>query len=294
MLKRRILLIISAILIITSVGCSNKSKEKNTADTGKDVVVDQNAEKKDEGKEEGTAEKKENEDKESNLSEDKKDVAEDSNKNNTTTAENTKPKVPTNSNNGSGSTVTETKPPVTKPESPKPETPKPEEAKPETPKPEEVKPETPKPDESKPESGNSGAVEEKPEENSIAVKEIADKIMKDIRFGMVGTMGEDQAKEFYALDPSLVSEYMIFHAMINVRSDELAIFKVKDKKDIDKIKAGILKRQEMLNNIWKQYLPDQHEKVKNYVIVEKDNYIMYSISDNQEKAKEIFNSFFSK
>lgn len=289
MLKRRILLIISAILIITSVGCSNKSKEKNTADTGKDVVVDQNAEKKDEGKEEGTAEKKENEDKENNLSGDKQDVAVDSNKDNTTGTEVAKPKEPANSNTGSGSTVTETKPPVIKPE-----TPKPEEVKPETPKPEEVKPETPKPDESKPESGNSGAVEEKPEEKSIAVKEIADKIMKEIRFGMVGTMGEDQAKEFYALDPSLVSEYVIYHAMINVRSDELAIFKVKDKKDIEKIKAGILKRQEMLNNIWKQYLPDQHEKVKNYIIIEKDNYIMYSISDNQEKAKEIFNSFFSK
>lgn len=290
MLKKKVLLIISAILIITSVGCSNKSKEKNTADSSKDVIVGQNTEKKDEDKEEGTADKKDNEDKENNLSGDNQDVVVDSNKDNTTTTEATKPKEPANSNTGSGSTVTETKPPVTKPEDPKPVTPKPEEVKPETPKPEEIKPEVPKPEEPKPETGNSGAVEEK----VIPVKEIADKIKEEIKLGMMGTMDEDRAKEFYALDPGLVSEYVIYHAMINVRSDELAIFKIKDKKDIDKIKAGILKRQEMLNNIWKQYLPDQHEKVKNYVIVEKDNYIMYSISDNQEKAKEIFNSFFSK
>lgn len=243
MLRKKILIILSTILIITSVGCGNKSKDAGNVNDNQSVV-EENIEKEDEDTK-----------------------PED----NSTADETTKPEKPVES--------------VTKPETSKPEVAKPETPKPQPPKQETVKPTAPKPEE-KPTP--------KPEEKSVATKDIADKIVKDLEFPATLEMDEERAKEFYALDTTLVSEFAIYQAMMNVKSDEVSVFKVKDKKNIEKVKEGILKRQEQLTNVWKQYLPDQYEKVQNYIILEKDNYIMYCISDNQEKAEEIFNSFFSK
>lgn len=241
MLRKKMLIILSTILIITSVGCGNKSKDTGSVNDNQNVV-EENIEKEDD------------------------DIKPEDNP---STDETTKPKEPAES---------VTNPEITKPETSKPETPKPQPPKQET-----VKPPTPKPEE-KPVP--------KPEEKSVATKDIADKIVKDLEFPATLEMAKEQATEFYALDTNLLSEYTIYQAMMNIRSDEVSIFKVKDKKDIEKIKESILKRQEQLTNIWKQYLPDQYEKVQNYIILEKGSYIMYCVSDNQEKAEEIFNNFF--
>lgn len=253
MLKKKISLIISAILIITSVGCSNKPKDK--VDDSQKPVVEESVDKKEDKPED-------------------KDESKDKN----TSTETEKPKEPTDT----------TKPTVTQPEAPKPETPKPQQPKPETPKPPAPKPEekpAPKP-ETKPEI--------KPEEKAVATKDIADKLKEGLDLPSTMALDEERAKEAYGLDTNLLSEYTIYVAMMNVKSDEIAIFKVKDSKDIAKVKESIAKRQEQLTKTWQQYLPDQYEKVQNHIIIEKGNYVMYCISDNQEKAEEIFNSFFKK
>lgn len=128
-------------------------------------------------------------------------------------------------------------------------------------------------------------------EVNVAVNDIADKIINEIDMGAMGTMQDEMAEASYPFDRSIVSEFVIYHAMMNVHSDEFAVFKVKDKNKISEIESAIENRVEELNKIWETYLPDQHEKVKNYIVEKNGNYVMFAITSDQEKAKEIFNSY---
>lgn len=135
------------------------------------------------------------------------------------------------------------------------------------------------------------AEENDSKEVNVAVNDIADKIIDEIEMGQLLTMPDEMAEASYPFDRSIVSEFVIYQAMMNVQSDEFAIFKVKDKDKISEIESAIENRAQKLNKIWETYLPDQHEKVKNYIVEKNGNYVMFAVTPDQEKAKEIFDSF---
>lgn len=264
MLKKIILLLISTLIILAPAGCSKKDKGQNVANSDQQVI-EQNQSKDDEDKNKEEVNNSEAEKKEEVKKEEEKNSNEASNQNQSSNNN--------QSNNKPGN--------VAKPEPPKQT--KPDEnnqSKPSNPG-ETQKPETPK-------------EPEKPEKQEPSVKDIGDKIVKEVIRGKLMPTNEEIAKETYPFDRSLVSEYIIYQAMINVRSDEIAVFKVKDTSNIAEVEKGIQKRLDQLDKIWQSYLPDQYDKVKKHIILKKDNYILFSISDDQKKAEEIFNSFFSK
>ncbi|WP_055665395.1 DUF4358 domain-containing protein [Desnuesiella massiliensis] len=258
MLKKIILLLISVFIMLAPAGCSKKDKGQ-TVDNSDKQVVEKNESKDDENKNKEEVNNSEAEKKEEVKKEEEKNNNEASDQN--------------QSNNKPGN--------IAKPEPPKQT--KPDEnnqSKPSNPG-ETHKPETPK-------------EPEKPAKQEPSVKEISDKILKEVKFSHVVAMNEELSKEFYPFDRNLVSEYIIYNAMINVKSDEVAVFKVKDASNISEVEKGIQKRVDQLEKIWQSYLQDQYDKVKKHVILKKDNYILFSVSDDQKKVEEIFNSFFSK
>lgn len=267
MLKKIILLLISTLIILAPTGCSKKDKGQDVANNDQ-KVVEKNESKDDEDKNKEEVNNSEAEKKEEAKKEEEKNNNETSNQNKNSNTN--------QSNNKPGNVV--------KPEPPKPT--KPDEnnqSKPDNPggTGETQKPETPK-------------EPENPEKQEPSVKDIADKIVKEVIHGKLMATNEEMAKETYPFDRSLVSEYIIYQAMINVRSDEIAVFKVKDASNIAEVEKGIQKRLDLLDKIWQSYLPDQYDKVKKHIILKKDNYILFSVSDDQKKVEEIFNSFFSK
>jgi hypothetical protein len=262
MLKKATLILISSLLVITAVGCSRKEKQQSTVNSIEKPVVEDKVQKESE----------------SNTSEvkDKEDVKEEN-----------KPADNTTNNKPAESAKPNEAKPVTKPQEPKPE---PEKPKPETIQPEITAPKDPNPEPQKPEVSKP----EEPQKVSPKVNEIAEKIIQEVEFGRLVSMPEDLSTDFYPFDRNLVSEYVIHFSMINVNSDEIAIFKVKDAKSLAEIEKGIQKRLEQLDKTWSHYLPAQYDKVKQHIIIKKDNYIMFTVSSNQDKVREVFNGFFSK
>ncbi|WP_158602387.1 DUF4358 domain-containing protein [Cohnella endophytica] len=107
-------------------------------------------------------------------------------------------------------------------------------------------------------------------------------------------MGADQFKESYGIDTSLLSEYTVRMPLMNVKTNEIAIFKVKDAKKIDTVKKGIVKRAEAVQKQFETYLPDQYENAKNYKIVVKGNYVLFLISESASDLEKAFTAAFDK
>ena len=129
--------------------------------------------------------------------------------------------------------------------------------------------------------------ESKPETN--VVQSVWNDISK-LSLPNLTAMDDATLAAMYGINASDLEEYICMMPLMGVHSTEFFIAKVKDGK-MDTVKAGIAKRQADLDAQWSQYLPDQHELVKNYKLVTNGNYVLFAISEYASDAVSIFNSY---
>ena len=82
--------------------------------------------------------------------------------------------------------------------------------------------------------------------------------------------------------------------MMNVKTNEIAILKVKDEKDIPKAESAVKQRAENVKKQFETYLPDQYENAKNYKLMTKGKYVLFVISEDADKLVNVYNSFFEE
>ena len=129
--------------------------------------------------------------------------------------------------------------------------------------------------------------ESKPETN--VVQSVWNDISK-LSLPNLTAMDDATLAAMYGINVSDLEEYICMMPLMGVHSTEFFIAEVKDGK-MDTVKAGIAKRQADLDAQWSQYLPDQHELVKNYKLVTNGNYVLFAISEYASDAVTIFNSY---
>lgn len=129
--------------------------------------------------------------------------------------------------------------------------------------------------------------ESKPQTN--AVQSTWDDISK-LSLPNLTAMDDATLSAMYGINASDLEEYVCMMPLMGVHSTEFFIAEVKDGK-MDTVKAGIAKRQADLDAQWSQYLPDQHELVKNYKLVTNGNYVLFAVSEYADKAVSIFDSY---
>ncbi len=96
-------------------------------------------------------------------------------------------------------------------------------------------------------------------------------------------------KDWYHLDPALLEEYTIRIPMMNVKTNELAVLKVKDAADLPVVQAAIEQRAADVQKQFETYLPDQYENAKNYKLITEGNYILFVISESADELVAVFN-----
>lgn len=82
----------------------------------------------------------------------------------------------------------------------------------------------------------------------------------------------------------------VYAAMMNVNADEIILLEAKDETAAAALKAGLEKELAAQTQTWEQYLPEQFEKVKNNLIKQNGNKLIYITYDKPEKIAEIFDA----
>lgn len=98
--------------------------------------------------------------------------------------------------------------------------------------------------------------------------------------------------DLYHLDTALLEQFTIRMPMMNVKTNEIAILQVKDAKDIPLVEDAVKQRAADVQKQFENYLPDQYENAKNYKLINKENYVLFVISDQADELVNEFNSFF--
>ncbi|MDF2837834.1 MAG: hypothetical protein K0Q63_3474 [Paenibacillus sp.] len=121
-----------------------------------------------------------------------------------------------------------------------------------------------------------------------------DNITGDIELPPLIEVSGDQIKDYYYFDGSELLDGGVFkQALMNTKATELVVVKLKSGEHYDAVKEGLTKRAEDIIKTFSTYLPDQHEDAKNYQIVRNGNYVMLSISHDQDAVKKAFEASFN-
>ncbi|WP_332651251.1 DUF4358 domain-containing protein [Lysinibacillus sp. 54212] len=132
------------------------------------------------------------------------------------------------------------------------------------------------------------------EEPELSAKEMIDKMLDMVEQPALMELQPDQVKDFYTLNTDKIEELSIRIPMMNIKTNEIAIFKVKDEKDVAEVEDAVKARAEAVQKQFETYLPDQYENAKNYKVVTKGKYVLFVISDQADEIVKIYHSFFEK
>ena len=100
-------------------------------------------------------------------------------------------------------------------------------------------------------------------ETNLTPKEMIDEMLAKVEQPSLMEVEEDMVAQLYHLAPSLLEDYSIRMPMMNVKSNEIAILKVKDAKDISTVETAVKERATDIQKQFEQYLPDQYKNAQN-------------------------------
>lgn len=129
--------------------------------------------------------------------------------------------------------------------------------------------------------------------SSSTPAEMMDAILAAVEQPALMDMDAEMIKDMYHFDPDLADQFVAKIPMMNVKTNEIAIFKLKDATSLPIIEEGMSQRAADVQKQFETYLQDQYENAKNYKIVVHDNYVLFVISDSTDKIVEQFNDFFA-
>ncbi|CAH1057795.1 DUF4358 domain-containing protein [Paenibacillus pseudetheri] len=93
-------------------------------------------------------------------------------------------------------------------------------------------------------------------ETNLTPKEMIDEMLAKVEQPSLMEVEADMVGQLYHLDPALLEDYSIRIPMMNVKSNEISILKVKDAKDISTVETAVKERATDIQKQFEQYLPD--------------------------------------
>lgn len=129
-------------------------------------------------------------------------------------------------------------------------------------------------------------------EASKSAKEMTEQMVTEVEQPALLELTAEELKNLYNLDAAKLEDYSVRIPMMNVKTNEIAIFKVKDAKDVAEVEAAVKTRAENVMKTFEHYLQDQYENAKNYKIVTKGNYVLFVISDQADELIKVYDRFF--
>ncbi len=131
-------------------------------------------------------------------------------------------------------------------------------------------------------------------EPTLTANEMVDEMLAKVEQPMMMEVTGEQVQEVYNIDPEKLEDYAIRIPMMNVKTNEIAILKVKDAADVSAVEEALKQRAQTVQQQFETYLPDQYENAKNYKLVTKGNYVLFVISDQADELVAEYDRFFNE
>ena len=113
-----------------------------------------------------------------------------------------------------------------------------------------------------------------------------------IDFSTLKEITVDEINNIFDIDSQIIEEFYGEIPTVSLSADEIIIVKVKDNSDIKNVEEKFKLRAKNIASNFKDYLEKEYVLASNPLIYSKGNYVIFAISDNNNKIKEIFEEKF--
>lgn len=131
-------------------------------------------------------------------------------------------------------------------------------------------------------------------EASKSAKEMTEQMVTEVEQPSLMELSAEEMKDNYNIDPAKLEDFSVRIPMMNVKTNEIAIFKVKNANDVADVEAAVKARAENVMKQFEHYLPNQYENAKNHKLIIKGNYVLLVISESADELVKVYDSFFEK
>lgn len=129
----------------------------------------------------------------------------------------------------------------------------------------------------------------KTDNSVIDVKQLGTNLATEITYeDEVAEIDLDTAKNIYDFGEAEVTEYSIYVSS-GATAEEIAVISCKDSVSAKKIEEAFETRIKNQKTSFQDYVPEELKKLEKAVVIKKGNTVILSVSNEEEKAKEIIN-----
>lgn len=128
---------------------------------------------------------------------------------------------------------------------------------------------------------------------TVDVQKAAKTLISSVKFqDQMSEVSQETAVKIYGIGSGDVVKAAVYEST-GATAEEVAAFEAKDGKAADRVKQKAEERVETQKAGFQDYQPKEMEKLKNPVLVEKGNYVILCVSNDNEAAKKTVDGFFS-
>lgn len=136
--------------------------------------------------------------------------------------------------------------------------------------------------------------EEETIDPDLSTDEMVEKMLNEVEQPELMELNAEQIEDFYGVDMEKIEEYTVRVPMMNVKTNEVSIFKVKEIEEIESVEHSVKQRAEDVQKQFENNLPDQYENAKNFMIKTKGKYISFVISEDADVLMDVYKQFFEE
>lgn len=127
----------------------------------------------------------------------------------------------------------------------------------------------------------------KEEGKTPATADVAAIISDSVEFTELIALTDDNiGPRYYGIDLEAIEEYEVLVCSSGALADEVAVFKMKDKEDVEDMLDVVRERKQELYDRFVDYVPEEINKINNAVIGSKGNYVYFVVSSDNSAAKK--------
>lgn len=124
------------------------------------------------------------------------------------------------------------------------------------------------------------------------LSEISQQIKQTADMSNMQEADSSKLEKFYDIDAENLEDFILYTPASNIKTNEIALFRVKEAANIEEVQDKIQKRIDKQSTNFKDYLPEEYFLVEKHVLTTNGNYILLAISTDAEEIDDVFNGFF--
>lgn len=119
-----------------------------------------------------------------------------------------------------------------------------------------------------------------------ATNAVADAIKQSAEFvELVELTNDNITRRYFGIELEDIAEYTALVCSNGANADEIAVFKMKEKDDVEDMLETVRERKQELYDSFVDYVPEEIGKIENAVIGSNGNYVYFIVCNNRAAAK---------